>query len=79
MTIKESDCKAITLCNFGNAHRRTVLQKHLSENTAKKSFKRIQNIYHGIHGWRVWQETFPDQTVINDTIKNKTGEVNEKQ
>ena len=73
MTIKEGKCKAVTLCNFGNAHRRTVLRKHLSEDTARRAFKKIQNIYNGIHGWRVWQETLPYQSVINDTIKNETG------
>lgn len=70
MALKNNKCKAVTLCNFGNANRRDILQKHISKDTAKKAFRKIQNIYHRIHGWRVWQETLPYQTIINDTIKN---------
>jgi hypothetical protein len=40
---------------------------HFSVDTAKKAYNKIRNIYHGIHGWRVWQETLPDHNVINDT------------
>jgi hypothetical protein len=58
---------AVTLCDFGDALRKDELRYHFSVDTAKKAYNKIRNIYHGIHGWRVWQETLPDHNVINDT------------
>jgi hypothetical protein len=60
---------AVTLCDFGDPLRRDELHYHFSVNTAKKAYNNIRNIYHGIYGWRVWQETLSDHTVINDTNK----------
>ena len=60
---------AVTLCDFGDALRKDELHYHFSVDAAKKAYNRIRSIYHGIHGWRVWQEILSDHTVINDTNK----------
>ena len=60
---------AVTLCDFGDALRKDDLHYHFSVDAAKKAYNKIRSIYHGIHKWRVWQETLPDHTVINDTKK----------
>jgi hypothetical protein len=59
----------VTLCDFGDALRKEELQYHFSVDASKKAYKKIRSIYHGIHGWRVWQELRPSNVIINDTNK----------
>jgi hypothetical protein len=70
MSLRTSNHVAITLCDFGYRGRADVLQYHLSEESAKRAYKKIRKIYHEIYGWRVWQEVMSGH-VINDTSKSK--------
>lgn len=48
--------KVATYCDFGESNRKTVIRKHMSFTTAGKAYIALWNIYHRIHGWKVWQE-----------------------
>lgn len=71
MALRPSKHVVITLCDFGYRGRADVLQYHLSEESAKRAYKKILKIYHKIYGWRVWQEEVGSSHVINDTSKSK--------
>ena len=50
----EDNMKAITYCDFNQVERLDIMSKHRTLQTARRQFKRIARIYHGIYGWRVW-------------------------
>lgn len=47
---------AKTYCDFGEAGRVDELCKHYSYKGALSQYKKIWDIYHRLHGWKVWQE-----------------------
>lgn len=65
--IKKNQFVAVTLCDFGDPERRTIIRTHFSRDAADRAFKRIARIYTGIHGWRCWQEDRFSRSVFNDT------------
>jgi hypothetical protein len=46
--------KAKTYCDFNQIGRADVICNHRNLQTARRQFKRIIPIWHGIHKWRVW-------------------------
>ena len=47
---------AITYCDFGQAGRADNMGNHYSFKGALSGYKKVWDIYHRIHGWKVWQE-----------------------
>ena len=58
--------KAQTFCSFGMWGRKDGMSKYKNLQTARRQFKRIARIYHGIHKWRVWTVASNGQ-IICDT------------
>lgn len=50
------DVKVITYCDFGEEGRKDVLVQHRNFSTALRQYKKLWDVYHRIHGWKVWQE-----------------------
>jgi len=53
---KSSHPKVLTYCDFGTPGRRTVIGKHFSFASAVRQYKRLWDIYHRLHHYKVWQE-----------------------
>jgi hypothetical protein len=49
--------KVVTLCNFGEHNRRSIIGRHKQFTTAMRQYARVWNIYGRLHKWCVWQET----------------------
>ena len=63
----KNDYVAVTMCDFGDPERKDIIRTHFSREAANRAFRKIANIYNGIHGWRCWQETRWSGVVFNDT------------
>lgn len=45
-----------TKCDFGVNGREDIMGRHRTMKTALNQYGRIWEIYHKIHGWKVWLE-----------------------
>ena len=52
----EQQVKVITFCDFGQPNRADILSNHYTFKGALSGYKHAWDIYHRIHGWKVWQE-----------------------
>ena len=48
--------KVKTYCDFSEPNRKEEIGRHKTLATASRQYQKIWNIYHRIHGHRVWQE-----------------------
>ena len=62
MTYDLNGYKVATFTDFNQPGRRAVIGRHKTFGTAATQYKRIWNIYHRLHGYRVWQEVITDTT-----------------
>jgi len=53
---KEDDWVAKTVCDFGEVGREETLTHHYYLSTAFRAYRKHWDIYHKIHGWKVWIE-----------------------
>lgn len=72
---KVGDHVVVTMTDFGQPGRRSEIGRHYTLAAAGRQYKRIWDIYHRLHGHKVWQETVVNGCPIGGPATDGSREV----